>query len=47
MKPKNFPARKLARQIKATQGPYALSGLQHQAALDSARQVRTKKRRGN
>lgn len=38
MKPKNFPARKLRRQQRA-------HGVHDQAALDEARQIRTKKNR--
>jgi hypothetical protein len=42
MKPKNFPARKLKRQLEA-QG---LNPDNHKQELDFARQKRTKKRRG-
>lgn len=45
MKPKNFPARKLARQLNAkrdTSKPY--TDIERQDLLD-ARQIRTKKRR--
>ena len=50
MKPKNFPARKLARQIAAEIGvPSAVlykEDIGRGGALDTARAVRTKKARG-
>ena len=42
MKPKNFPARKLARKLRA-QGEYLIN---HEYELNAARAIRTKKRRG-
>ena len=47
MKPKNFPARKLQRQMDANRPrnePYTAEEL---AKLDSARAIRTKKYRGS
>lgn len=42
MKLKNFPARKLARQIRAN-GDFLI---EHKQELDNARTIRTKKQRG-
>ena len=45
MKPKNFPARKLARQINAAEGALASKLDKHKPALEAARNIRTKKDR--
>jgi hypothetical protein len=46
MKPKNFPARKLARQIAAKQG-VSVRHLPESVELESARAIRTKKDRSS
>lgn len=44
MKPRNFPARKLRRQINA-HNPHGEYTQEQQAALSEARRIRTKKNR--
>lgn len=47
MKPKNFPARKLRRKLIADNDRYVVhESKSAQKELEEARQVRTKKRRG-
>lgn len=46
MKPKNFPVRKLIRQINAKHGAQAALLPEYRSAIESERAVRTKKRRG-
>jgi hypothetical protein len=44
MKPRNFPARKLERQLKA-QSPTGFLSHEQLKQVDAARQIRTKKKR--
>ena len=47
MKPKNFPARKLLRQLNAKRVLFTTFSESDWARLDAARAIRTKKRRSN